>query len=870
MNKTIKMPKRASGSKPDQIGDGTLFYTSDVSDFNQSLSGWFVDNPPKLSRKHASLVWRYNRDVDRYILIHVQGSQVESEALGRCYPFRAGYEISRSDMNELSFDLTSLFKALPRIATMKYGRIELETNVKTVSSAIPRDVTSLLTDNIMAAIVSGKRLFIEVQPLGESWREDGIFLSLELSYVLAAIDAMPVKLRRYATFAFCVDELFEKVLDNVRVIFYRRGCSIAMEKDDLRMDWNQAIHTQINLSDNERQRIKIFPFPGEKEMLMTDEELQQAYDVFDKAPTALSDNEWDIWLKLGHSLDEIKPSGWKEFGDYINMMPDAVQTKYAALIHDMTMKWDLEGMTRKCYEKANGAQYYSTKDKHTLQRRALKEYLKEERYGFLFSDGVPQNLLTSDFVLQLNDDDIPWWYDQFDKLGALKNHGVESAFGKKLELSASKLTNMRDIIDFMLKYPFVKASAYAKPDNVKNPSVKERNKLTPNQVQLIDEWLESDAKKTKFKSLTHIIDTTTKALDEEDSVQVRSLNYLTEDHLLELLNGSNVTLDQINTIIKKSEKLGKKDGWEDYKMRVDNAVNKFLFNSSSGNYNAEKLSDVKIWAEICKTEGPVGARIRNCIIEMLQNMSANEMSSLANNVRAHYVPKEGQSGHPSDEIFNFFIECYGAHEPEKAKELKEMVNPPRHFNLMSVCLLALAGLLLGTLIGGFGYKLYAKSSEQEPAIAKAIAFFVPENENRMLMLADIPDSINEVILDSMSISMDSVRKNLSFLTEWNEKSLLVPEQLDSAQIWVSPVNEIEAFVDSMPLVINRQNSLLAELLKRECKVDSIIVLSKSKTSIVIPNDSLKEQPWNGSSYYFKVIAYIEGKLPTDKAVNLPY
>ena len=871
MNKTIKMPKRASGSKPDQIGDGTLFYTSDVSDFNQSLSGWFVDNLPKLSRKHASLVWRYNRDVDRYILIHVQGSQVESEALGRCYPFRAGYEISRSDMNELSFDLTSLFKALPRIATMKYGRIELETNVKTVSSAIPRDVTSLLTDNIMAAIVSGKRLFVEVQPLGESWREDGIFSSLELSYVLAAIDAMPVKLRRYATFAFCVDELFEKVLDNVRVIFYRRGCSIAVEKDDLRMDWNQAIHTQINLSDNESQRIKIFPFPGEKELLMTDEELQQAYDVFDKAPTALSDNEWDIWLKLGHSLDEIKPSGWKEFGDYINMMPDAIQMKYAALIHDMTMKWNLEGMTRKCYEKANGAQSYSTKDKHTLQRKALKEYLKEERYGFLFSDGVPQNMLTSDFVLQLNDDeDMQWWYEQFKKLGALKNSGVESAFGKRLEPIASRLKTLKDIIKFMLEYPFVQVKAYTKPDTVKNPTEKERKKLTDQQTQLIDDWLKSEAKKLKFKKVTDVIDAMTKALDDDDSVQVMSLHYLSDDQLLELLNGNNVTLDQIDTIIKESERLNKKDGWEDYKMKVDSAVSKYLFNTPSSCYNKEKLSDVKIWADICEINNRVGDMIRSRFSEMLQHMSADEISSLANNVKAYYAPQEGQPGQPSDYMFKLFIDVYSEKEPEKAKELNEMVNPPRQFNLMSVCLLALAGLLLGTLIGGLGYRLYAKSSEPLPATNKAIAFFVPENENRMLMLAGIPDSINEVTIDSMSIYMDSVRKNLSFLKEWNEKSLLVPEQLDSAQIWVSPVNEIEAFVDSMPLVINHHNSLFAQLLKRECKVDSIIVLSKPKTSIVIPNDSLKEQPWNSPSYYFKLITYIERKLPTDKAVNLPY
>ena len=129
MKTTINIAKRASGAQKDQIGDGTLFYTGEVSDFNKSLSGLFIDNPPVLSPDYASLVWRYNHGQDRYILIHVQGSQVVSEAMGRYYPFRAGYEVTRTDMNKIGFDLTSLFAALPRISTMTYGRVDLETVV---------------------------------------------------------------------------------------------------------------------------------------------------------------------------------------------------------------------------------------------------------------------------------------------------------------------------------------------------------------------------------------------------------------------------------------------------------------------------------------------------------------------------------------------------------------------------------------------------------------------------------------------------------------------------------------------------------------------------------------------------------------------
>ena len=102
MRKKIDIAQFASGSRTDHIGDTTLFYSAGYSRHANDVSGLFIDNPPVLSPRYASVAWLYHADVDKYLLLHVQGSHVVSTALGRNYPFRAGYEVSRDDMNQIA------------------------------------------------------------------------------------------------------------------------------------------------------------------------------------------------------------------------------------------------------------------------------------------------------------------------------------------------------------------------------------------------------------------------------------------------------------------------------------------------------------------------------------------------------------------------------------------------------------------------------------------------------------------------------------------------------------------------------------------------------------------------------------------------
>jgi len=885
MRTTINIPKRASGAKKDQIGDGTLFYTGEVSDFNKSLSGWFIDNPPVLSQKHASLVWRYNHGLDRYILIHVQGSQVVSESMGRYYPFRAGYEVSRDDMNKIGFSLTSLFAALPRIATMTYGRVDLETVVeeKRIMPAGPN--SSTLAHNIMAAIVTGKRLMVEITPKGDgSWREDGIFKCLEMDTVLSAIDNMDIKLRRYATFAFCVDENFEPVLDGVPVVFYRAGCSVKPGENDLPMTWQEVVSRRISLSPQQSSLATVFPYPGANEPLMTAEDMLKAYSVFNKDVSKLKDNEWDTWLKMGHKLAEVAPANWQQFKTYYGSMNGAVKKQFAMLYHAASLKWDIDGLTQELFSAVNNAQPYDDKERLMLQRRALQEYLENDKFGFLFADGVPDDMLdglNAKYLESLNLNSIgsvERWYGIYKKHKRLKEPGVTEAFASLLKTHASQLTDIKQIVAFMARYPFVPVEAYRKPATIKSiPSTRE---LEDNQAKLVKKWIADASKGVSFKNLGEVIDllTTIKLGDDYDQMKAESLKNMDRSTLMSLLAGVREAsqVDRIESLLEKSEGLAKY--WSDFKDMVKPAVNEFLF-GQNGKWKPSFMLDVKNWDKLAAVEEhapKVFALIEEAFVGDLENAGSDQVKALVAPVTNYYTPLEdGSGGHEPNRLVESFLECLKKIDNEKAIELENIMKLSRSGGIKSLLLGALLGLVLGGALGFLGYKMMYQSDGNAPTASESsyIVKFLPrEKQNMMLMLAALPDSINEVYMDSLTLSMDSVRKDLHFLQAWNKMSLQSLEQMDSARLSISPLSDVEEFQPDVPRVISKKCSLYDMMTARVFKVDSITVLGKGVT-FAIPSDSLlggQTVTALPADYYFKVINYIDTHLPKDKIINLPY
>lgn len=886
MRTTINIPKRASGAKKDQIGDGTLFYTGEVSDFNKSLSGWFIDNPPVLSQQHASLVWRYNHGLDRYILIHVQGSQVVSESMGRYYPYRAGYEISRDDMNRIGFSLTSLFAALPRIATMTYGRVDLETVVeeKRIMPAGPN--SSTLAHNIMAAIVTGKRLMVEISPKGDgSWREDGIFKCLEMDTLLSAIDNMDIMLRRYATFAFCVDENFEPVLDGVPVVFYRAGCAIKPGADDLSMSWQEVVSRKIPLTPLQSNLATVFPYPGANEPLMTAEDMLKAYSVFNKDVSKLKGGEWDTWLKMGHKLTEVAPASWQQFKTYHDSMSGAVKKQFAMLNHAASLKWDIDGMTQELFDAVNNAQALDDKELLMLQRRALQEHLENNRFGFLFADGVPDDMLdglNAKYLESLNLTSIgsvEKWYGIYKKHKRLKEPGVTEAFARLLKTHASQLTDIKQIVAFMARYPFVPVDAYRKPATIKSkPSTRE---LEENQAELVKKWIADASRDVSFKNLGEVNDllTTIKSGDDYDQMKAEGLKNMGRPTLMSLLAGvkESSQVSQIEVLLEKSKGLAKY--WGDFKDMVKPVVNDFLF-GNSGRWKPSFMLDVKNWDKLAAVEehAPrVFELIEKAFVNDLENASSDQFKALTGSVTNYYTPLEdGSGGHEPNRLVELFIDCLKKKDKEKAIELENnIMRFSKSGGIKSLLLGALLGLVLGGALGFLGYKMMVKSDGTDaaaPGSSYMVKFLPREKQNMMLMLAALPDSINEVSMDSLTLSMDSVRKDLHFLQAWNKMSLQTLEQLDSARLTIRPLSDVEEFPPDVPTVISKQCSLLDMMTSRVFKVDSITVLGKG-VAIAIPSDSLLGgQPVTAlpADYYFKVINYIDTHLPKDKIINLPY
>ena len=442
--KTINIEKYGFGSRPDSIGDNTLFYSGKASKHAKDVNGFFVDSPPKLSPNHASLVWRYYHDTDTYLLIHVQGAHVVSKAKGRQYAFRAGYEVSRDDMNSINFQLTRLFEAMPRIATMASGRVE-----DTKTSIDTKDVTKAqpskgLSHHILKAVMEGTPLYISIKEHGESYKNDGIFKSEELNVLLATIDQLPIDKRRYVGFGFCVDTNFAPVLDTIPIIIYIGGSSISIPDNACVLTWDELTNTSPaeNLMDDNTL------LPGESSPLLTYEQMAVFRKTL-KGTSDLKDSDWQIWLGMGHQLSELNQCSWSSFWTQYNRMDSQTQQEYINCIKDSSLSWSMEELTEDFYTMMD----FDAKQTFILQKKVLKDYIlngDQSQYSFLFPKGMTNELkqaIDVPFVKTLeigNRQDAEKWYAIFESYGCLSDsvkNEFTSLFSKYTSMSLAEVTD---------------------------------------------------------------------------------------------------------------------------------------------------------------------------------------------------------------------------------------------------------------------------------------------------------------------------------------------------------------------------------------------------------------------------------------------
>lgn len=266
----IKISKIAYGSLHTSIGDGTLAYSSGVSFKAQEVCGLYADIPPVLSTNYSSLLWKYIPDTDSFILTHVQGRHVEDRAMGRIFSYRAAFEVARSEMNRINFSVADFTQSVPRIK--QYSQSETwpeETNTtKHKPSAVGRKVQEL-AQLIVYAIAMQRKLYISIPTEDRVLRDNGIFNTEEFNILVEAIDSIDINIRRYVSFAFCVDEHYQKALDDVFVTMYVRESSFKVPEDGLQLKFEQLESSNINASAYLKDYLKVMQMlPGAKEPML--------------------------------------------------------------------------------------------------------------------------------------------------------------------------------------------------------------------------------------------------------------------------------------------------------------------------------------------------------------------------------------------------------------------------------------------------------------------------------------------------------------------------------------------------------------------------------------------------------------------------
>lgn len=392
---TIQIYKKAHGSLLTSPGDGLLYYTGDFSARANAVNGIFADNPPVLDPARAALIWRYYPDIDRYLLVHVQGSYAVFPSQGRNYPYRAAFEVSRSDINAListaqgHLPLTALFAAMPRIdegADTMARRVPTETEI-TLNQHSPSRESHILATHILDCVCRNKRLVVAMPDVDEPLRCNEIFSASLLSTLLDAISLLPADLARYATFAFCTDSRHAAVADDVLLTFV----SPAAAAPDA-YSWDAIMAAPATLPcPSLFVEAAACSLPGTDGPLLSIDDMLAAFGkkieefrhIEGSDPFCLTADSLQLWLThLGHSVSELKANSWKAAAKVFPLLSEGEQRDEFVCQHcAVAFTWPIDGLNAQLFE----AFAKTPSLRNQLRQQALPVW-PDTRYDFLFAD----------------------------------------------------------------------------------------------------------------------------------------------------------------------------------------------------------------------------------------------------------------------------------------------------------------------------------------------------------------------------------------------------------------------------------------------------------------------------------------------------
>lgn len=394
----MKIYQNASGSLKSSMGDGCLFYTQGFSEESRFINENLSDNPPVLNKDYATAIWKFFSSADRYALIHVQGSQVVNQAMGRNYPFRGVYEVSRNDINEAGFPLGSIIASMPRIEDFAAATVKHEVTTE-LRPAISSDLVMAEIDNlcylIEDAILAEQK--VELQ-LGHQngLHENGVLSCREFRTLLAAIDRLPVELKRYATFTFCSDEHYASYCNDALINIYSASAKNAPAGRTL--PWLDAVKHHRQHNDDKYHQLESIAamLPGKDRPLAEVGAMLKAMAQYktvianienivrQKQYANLQSNHWDAWSLVGHNIKEISISSWAEFNTVLRSFPKGRVKELTEAFYPVCRPWKLNDLTESVFK----AMPFTSAEKLELQDMALKPFLYSgyKTYDFLFFD----------------------------------------------------------------------------------------------------------------------------------------------------------------------------------------------------------------------------------------------------------------------------------------------------------------------------------------------------------------------------------------------------------------------------------------------------------------------------------------------------
>lgn len=357
----INIAHIAFGSMVNNIGAATLGSSESVSSNGRNVNGTYIDEERQLSRNYASLLWEYCSDTDRFMLVHVQGSAVEDQAMARFFSYRDASEVSRPEMLALGFPIAEVIDVMPRMESFTDFKDFALGYTLSKHSNVAGKTALALSQLVFAAIAQGKQLYVGMHTNGRTLRDNGVFEAKEWYALIEAIGMFPTtNLRQQLTFAFCVDENYAQRLADKAVVFYARESKLTPPADCLNVTFEQ-IEEYVSRPEIQRSihedSVLFFALPEasaqQQPLSFADfrsyvaQQRSCRAEVQRKRPIDMTGEEYQMWRNMGHEVRELQINNWQEALQIFALVggaasPDGQQLR--KLYSPLMSSWSTQGL----------------------------------------------------------------------------------------------------------------------------------------------------------------------------------------------------------------------------------------------------------------------------------------------------------------------------------------------------------------------------------------------------------------------------------------------------------------------------------------------------------------------------------------------